>query len=704
MILLKLLFKGDEKKGNKGKNVKISLRNEGLFFALVWGMGVCMRLVLAWDPIQQLSSHLLGYPIAIQTPDAGLYGHYARLLLEGLAHESDVHLIEYVIAFFVWMLPVGLDAVLYFGPAFLAALVSIPIMGLLRMGGVGLLVSGLSGVVGSVGYGFYSRSYLGYFDTDVLNLFFPMMVVWGMVAMVQKKSFVYAYWPAIASMAYVGWYHASLPLLYAMHGFFALYVFVLHRKELFAYQSILLMGCALLTIPWWMSLGVMLVFGIAFWRLPWRVSYFYLLFGGVAVVGLAVVDFSLIGFHLERYAFKAEMFQEGAFWFVSPMQHVSEAKATSWKYIIGLMSGNVAIFVMSLVGYGLFMYRYRAMVLMLPILALGLLSVKAGVRFHIYGVPVLIIGFAYAIWFMLCYVKMQTWIKGMMAVALFVMPVYENYKSLIYWNTKVARGVFNLEQIQALKVLDEKTRPEDFAVSWWDHGWPLWYYARMQTLIDNGRHFADNYTVASIFLSDSPQFANRAIHYFYELYASNPNKDAIVQGLEQDANVTQLFQKIKEGSLELPKQHDKYVVLPLQLLRLGYTMFTFANVDPSSGQKGKSHFFKRYHMVGEDAQYMHFDKGMKFDKQGKRIVFDKGGERPLKRLDRVVFQGSKKLLSAESFHAQGLSLVQFGSDYFLLDDFFYNSMLVQMLVFNHYDANYFEPFYEGQSIAIYKVK
>ncbi len=683
--------------------LKLVMKNSVLFF-VVWVGVVCVRLALAWEPLQLLSKALnMDRYIAILTPDAALYGYYASSILRGLAHESDVHLIEYVIAFLVRVSPWDLDAILYFGPAFFGALIAIPTMGILRQLNVGVLVSALAGMVSGVGYGYYSRSYLGYFDTDVLNTFFPLMVLWGMLCVIEKKKLSHAYWPFLATLLYIGWYHSSLPLLYAMHGWFFLYVVVFHRKEVVLYQSVVIMALALAGVAWWMSVGVAVAFGLLFWKLPWRVHHFFGLFG-VAFLGILFrLDLSQIAFHLERYAFKADVFQEELFWFVSPMQHVSEAKETSLEYIIGLLSGNWAIGVLSLVGYTLLVYRHKMMLLGLPLLALGFLSVKAGVRFHIYGVPLLVIGFAYGVWFLCLHVKGHLALKIALVFLLFAMPFYENYKSLNYWNGRVARSVFNPEQVRALQKLNEATQPNDFAVSWWDYGWPLWYYADMRTLIDNGRHFADNYTVASILLSSSQRFSHHATHYFYELYAANSGKDAIVQALKSDVNATQLFRAIEDEHIGLPKVHEKYLVLPLGLLRLGYTLFTFANIDPQTARRGPSHFFKRYQKMGEDQAFMYFDKGMKIDKKDFKVVFEKSS-RPLKRFDRVEYRDDKRLVHEKVLGDEGLSLIHVNQDYFLVDEFFYQSALFQMLAYHRYDTTYFEPFYLGKTIAIYKVK
>ena len=64
------------------------------------------------------------------------------------------------------------------------------------------------------------------------------------------------------------------------------------------------------------------------------------------------------------------------------------------------------------------------------------------------------------------------------------------------------------------------------------YGWPILYYSGLNTMIDNGIHHSDNYTVAKILLSHSQKFTHHASHYFYDLFATN-KKEAIVQALEK---------------------------------------------------------------------------------------------------------------------------------------------------------------------------
>ncbi len=318
----------------------------------------------------------------------------------------------------------------------------------------------LIGLISGIGYGYYSRSYLGYFDTDVLNTFFPMMILYGMLATIKYNSIKFLFIVVVSDILYLYWYHSSEPLVYSLNGLFLLYCLIFYFKDIFKNKYILLLLISIL---------ILVLFNI---------------------------DISQFQHHANRYIFKQEILNQGSFKFVAPMQLVAEAIDTNILYIVKLISGNLFIFILSFIGYLLLVFKHKEMILALPMIVLGFLSVEAGVRFHIYAIPMMVISYFYFIYYLSS--KFDKKLSIALISFLFLFTVYENYKSVKYWNTKIAYPVFMPEQVSALKKLESISNLNDYAVSWWDYGWPIEYYTNLKTLIDNGRHHEDNYTVAHI--------------------------------------------------------------------------------------------------------------------------------------------------------------------------------------------------------------
>lgn len=674
-----------------------------VFFASVLG-----RLSLAYYTFG-LDDYMLGHKyIPILTPDAGLYGYYASLLLDGKPHDTDVSLIEYLIYFFVKYLSFDLDSVMYFAPAFLASLIIIPIMLILKEYTKNTLISSLSGLVAMAGYGYYSRSYLGYFDTDVLNLFFPLMIVYGMMMFYRKDNLFYIVISVVSNMLYYGWYHSSEPLLYGLNGFFILFGLVFYFKNPKTYKASILLAISVIKISILYKVSLLVgLFGL-FYRFDVDYRYFVGLFllAFCVIAYKANIDYTVFEFHLNRYFYKTELIKHFDFNFVEPMQYVAEASGISFMSMVVHMCGNIAIFTISMLGYLLFVKKHKEFVLSLPLLILGFMSMSAGIRFYIYGVFVLITTygfFAYVMYDWLYSKLKHKLIIKVFVFALFVSPLYETYYSIKFWNTNTARPVFTTEQVEALKYLTTKTQDNDYIVTWWDYGWPIWYYTKLNTMIDNGRHHEDNYTVAKIFMMNSQKEVNKAIHYFYNLFQSHKDT-AILQALqENDNDINKVFEKFKDDKFNPPNNNDKYIVIPMQMKELLFTMHVFENVDLKTGQAKESKIFMELAQLAEDDKYIFLEKGIGIDKKN-ALIMQNNDKIPIKEYDHIIYKDNQKLLKEIPAYKDGLYVVKFLDKFYIMDEYFHKSLFVQLLFYNNYDPKYFEDIYTGKTIAIYKVK
>jgi len=636
----------------------------------VYATTVPLRFLLAWQTFDSPLHTLDGEFLSILTHDAALYGYYASLFLEGLPHTKDVHMIEYIIYYLVKLTPFTLDQVMYYAPAFLSSLIVIPTMLIASLYIHHKTIVILVGLVSGIGYGFYSRSYLGYFDTDVLNIFFPMFILYGMLATIKKSNLLYLVIVLVSAILYLLWYQSSKPLTYAMLG---LFMFYMTLSCAYKYKS----------------------FAIKY-------KYYSLLTLAVSIILLFYfIDPTIYIRHSNRYLFKESILHISNFNFVAPMQHLSEAKGTNTYFIAGLISGNIYIFVLSLIGYVVLVYRYKEMILALPMIALGLLSITTGVRFHIYAVCIFIISYFFLFYGILKYFKIEKYIAIFIIVLIAIPAFYENYKILNEWN-KRATPVFNPEQVSALKKLDKVKKPNDYVVTWWDYGYAVQYYAGLKTMINNGKNRADNYTVANILLSDSQKFTHHSIHYFYNLF-DKYKRNAIVRALIKHKNPQRLFEYISNVYKDTKNKTDKYLILPSQMAELAYTIYMFANIDPITGDKTSNHIFKMFTILGQDNQFIYLSDHAKIEKKAS-ILHTHNKKLAIKTVASVKYNKGSKDVQENTLAHKGLNLIVDANKYYIMDDYFYNSSLVQMMFFNHYDKKYFEPTYVGESISIYKVK
>lgn len=630
-------------------------------------LSVSLRFLLAWQTESSPLHTLDGEFLSILTYDAALYGHYAKLLLSGLPHTSDVHLIEYLIYYLVTLTPFSLDEVMYYSPAFLASSIVIPTILIAALYITSKTTLFCIGLLSGIGYGYYSRTYLGYFDTDVLNVFFPMFILYGMVATIKKETYLYLPIIFILSVLYIYWYQSSKPLTYIMLGVFSLYLaFHYHYK----YKHFI-MKYKYFTIAFFIITSILLI---------------------------NFMDLNIFMKHINRYLLGNHLLNISNFNFLAPMQYISEAKSTNIYFISHLISGNLYIFILSIIGYILLIYKHKEMILSIPLVTLGLLSLFSGIRFHIYSIFIFIISYYFLFYSIFQYFKIKKSMTIFLIILISIPTFYENYKVLNEWN-KRAMPVFNPEQVMALNKLNKISQPNDYAVSWWDYGYAIQYYTNLKTMIDNGKQEADTYTVSHILLSDSPKFVHHAIHYFYNLY-DKYKWNAIVPALDRHKTPKNLFQKIQAGDTPIKQKNDKYLILPAQMAKLAYTIYTYGNIDPLTGKKASKHTFKMFRKIKEDNKFIYLDSHTKIRKNSSTLI-SRNKQIKIKTMTSIKYKKERKQYHIRN---KGLNLIVQGTNYFIMDDYFYNSALIQMIFFNNYDKKYFIPIYEGSTIVIYKVK
>ena len=670
-----------------------------LFFSIL------IRLVLAMTTADSAFHIYNGEFISILSPDPALYGYYATLLLEGLPHTKDVNLIEYVIYALVKFTPFSLDFVMYFAPAFFASLVAVPTILILRFYSESKILLFFAGLMSAIGYGYYSRTYLGYFDTDVLNLFFPMMIVYSMILVVRKLDYRYAIFAVVSNIGFLSWYHSSEPIVYALNGFFVLFAFVFFFKTSELYKVSILLGISIIKIAFlYKVLALAVVFvGFYFVKIDYR---YFLAFFLVAIVGILYkIDLGTFGFHLDRYFFKSENIEYRNFKFLAPMQLVSEARGADFLNIVKLISGNIFIFVLSIVGYIVLVFRHKEFLLSLPLVGIGLISIIAGVRFHIFGVGILIIGYFYLLYYLSFYLKRNS-AKVIFVFFLSCVPFYENYKSVEYWNTKVAVPVFTPQQVEVLTKLSKISKPEDSIVTWWDYGWPLWYYTGMKTLIDNGKHHQDNYIVSKILLSDDNAHANNMIHFFYDKYKKR-SSSVLRKVIKQYKDPNKVFEDLKTKNLAPKKDDEKFLFIPFQMMKTIYTIYSFSNLDITTGKAYPKNIFWEKKVIEENENSILLSSGHKIDKV-KGTYISNNNEFFIKNIYQITQKGLDKKVKTNKGHPKGLEVIMYNSmgtkKFYIMDDRFFNSLMVQLFFFDNYDKKYFEKLISTDQIKLYRVK
>jgi dolichyl-diphosphooligosaccharide--protein glycosyltransferase/undecaprenyl-diphosphooligosaccharide--protein glycosyltransferase len=271
-------------------------------------------------------------------------------------------------------------------------------------------------------------------------------------------------------------------------------------------------------------------------------------------------------------------------------------------------------------------------------------------------------------------------------------------------NPSFTPSYFLKNDVMALKKFKEISTKRDLLVSWWDYGWPLWYYTeRDNTLIDNGLHDADTYLVAKLLLAKSDKFVANALRYFGE----NPYNDTqVLARFAKKENLQERFKMLENTTLDKKKTRDIYFMIHRDML-LTFNMFEqIANIDLKTG-KNEGNYSQLYisdllKPYSKRDPIVHGDT-FNFDLRNGVI---KGADGAQMQIHGVIISENSKLVAAKAYNRKSnMNLVIYNRvKAIYLDNRALNTFLVKALLLDRYDKNLFEKVIETPSFKIFKLK
>ncbi|RLA70217.1 MAG: hypothetical protein DRG24_07205, partial [Epsilonproteobacteria bacterium] len=263
---------------------------------------------------------------------------------------------------------------------------------------------------------------------------------------------------------------------------------------------------------------------------------------------------------------------------------------------------------------------------------------------------------------------------------------------------------FQHNDVKALKKFSEQSRQKDLLVSWWDYGWPLWYYTgRNNTLIDNGRHGADTYLVSKLLLSSSDTFAANALSYFGTAQKGNSE---ILSNLAPHENLPQLFKELEHQSVTAPTNRNIYIMLHRDMLLTFKTLENFAHINLVSGQKNRENsqlyisdllevYSKKIPIIKGDTFNFDLRDGMIMGHDGAKI-----------QVNSVIISENGKTVANRRYNPRSsMSLIIYNKTKAIyLDNMAINTFLIKALLFDLYDKERFEKVMQTENFKIFKVR
>lgn len=701
-------------------------RKTWIYIGLAFVFSVAVRLIWVYQ-FSGAESFMWNDQFMINTNDGYFWAEGARDILNWDFQENALsptqRAASQLTALFAFILPFSFETIILYMPVFLSTLVVIPMiliaqsLGRVEIGFVAALLA-------SIAWSYYNRTMIGYYDTDMLNIVFPMLLVWSLIYAIKTNRDRYLIFTALEMIAYRYWYPQSYSLEFAFIGLIFLYTLVNERKNLYMIKLIAIMFIAMMGLPDLVRLvGVVLVFLL--FRSKKIDSYMYYFLGTVTLLFLVTGGLSPIWSQLKGYVFDTVIQVKGEdlqLHFFSVMQTVREAGKIPFETFANRISGHTVTFLLSCMGYILMSIRYPAILLGLPMVGLGFLAYVGGLRFTIYAVPILAFGMAYLIFLCSDYLK-RFLVDGRSNLVIRAVFVSICTSAILYPNIVHVIGykvptVFTKQEVKVLDKLKDIADRDDYVVAWWDYGYPLRYYSDVNTLIDGGKHSgAVNFPVSFMLINPqetSAKLARFDVEYTearFDLEKGSPeiNRTTVANMILgsgfNDAN--DFFLSLKTD-IELPKKtRDIYFYLPYRMMNILPTIAQFSNKDLMNGRVNRRPFFYQTRRFKDEKETLNLSSGVVFNKVKGTLKIG-NQEVKVKEFHTTAYDKNRKLIiQKQSIHKDGkfyLIYMKSYNTFLVLDEDMFNSTYIQLFVFENYEKNLFEPVILDPNAKVFKLK
>ncbi len=689
--------------------------------------------------------------LMINTNDGYTWAAGAQKILEHLHMDNPriPDMWKYGTVFFTVLFtkvtPFSLETVILYMPTIISSMVVIPIILIARL--YKQTIWGFfAALLGSITWSYYNRTMTGYYDTDMFSAMAPMFILYFLMKSTMDFNLKSALYAAIAIALYPFLYNAGASIVYAMGIIYAGYLLFYHGKEKNTYHSMILVFFALLHLPLDAPFNylttVLLLIGIYLFLQKKDFTQKTLMIASVVLLISFMYFGNVFGLILHKImSYISTGTEVEGLHFYGVHQTIREAGKIPFEVFANRTSGSSIGVIIALVGYVVLVVRHRAFILALPLIGIGIFALWGGLRFTVYAVPVVAMS---AIYLFHVIIQMLTDKKSIYILAMGLLTTMMLYPNITHIISYKVPTVLNKAEVEDLEKLNQIADTKDYTLSWWDYGYPIWYYSDTNTLIDGGKHQNDNYIISKIMQTSSPELAvnlaRLAVETYtkgvesYDMYIKDRNEkdislefqmhdkdgklyhagykpvsNVIFRNKEKDQKDPNLFlSELENGLSELPqKTRDIYLYLPYRMMSIFPTVSVFGNIDLTTGKAEKEMTFYPSSLVRNQDGMMQFRNGIVFDaKKGEVNIGNKKGKVKNFIVTQNTAQGKIKLQS-QMYHIDGKYIVVYMKSYgqfVVMDIETFKSMYVQMFILGKYDKNLFELVVSSPYSKIYKLK
>ena len=668
--------------------------------------------------------------LMINNVDGYYFGSGAQRILDGL-HLDNPRLdgiwhygLAVVTAYASKFFHISIDSVMLYMSAIISSLVVIPIVL------IGKLYKNidwgfLAALIGGIGWSYYNRTLAGYYDTDMFSASLPMFILYFLLKAIKDKSILYTLIAGITVILYPWLYDQGLSIVYGMGIMAFIYMVVFHFKDEFTYKFIIVFAVSLLTIDPIIRIALLAVLYFLFKNKEFNLKDLQI----VSIISVLVFFYTgnVFGIILNKvFSYSTSTTSYDTLKFLNVNRTVSEASHIPWNIVFDRIMGSSLGLVIAVFGYILLVKKYKEFIIALPLWGIGFFAFVGGLRFTVYAVPIAAIsGIYFFIWIINKLKKDNIKQKVLILVGGTLFLIAPNITHIVGCCEKsellssikkiyplssypyLTPTTFKKSEVKVLDELRKKSNDKDYVITWWDYGYPIWYYADVNTLIDGGKHNEDNYIVSKILTTQNPYLAANLSKLAIKTYVDTKKTVATQLFLKDKKaiDVDNFLDKVGSKEYKSPTlNRDVFVMFPYRMFNILPTVQAFSNRNINTGAVYKNHFFYKGR-VAKRGKYL-FVKNIPID-LSKAIIKLGRNNVPIKEFDFVAYDRKGKLeVKQQRVRENGLNVIILKSygEAIIVDDFYYNSSFIQMFVFEHYNHQLFEPVVLNPLMKVYKVK
>jgi dolichyl-diphosphooligosaccharide--protein glycosyltransferase/undecaprenyl-diphosphooligosaccharide--protein glycosyltransferase len=687
------------------------------FLVIAYLFSIAMRMIWVYQ-FQDNASFFWNDQLMINTNDGYFFASGVQKELFGL-HEVNPRVFgmwDYGVVFFttlfVKITNYSLETVILYMPAVISSLVVVPIILIARLYKK-TLWGFFAALLASIAWSYYNRTMIGYYDTDMFSAMAPMIILFFLMKSTMAYNLKSTLYASIAIAIYPFLYDSGLSIVYAMGIMYALYMVYYHKDDKKTYIMLILLFISLLPFPFASPFEyvskIFVLIGFYFILKRFTIEK-------MTLIGLSIILFvtflwygNVVGLILAKVVgYTTQGTSNEGLHFYSVAQTVREAGQIPFSTFANRISGSTLGVLIALIGYIVLVLRHRAFILALPLLGIGGFALFGGLRFTVYAVPVAAMSAIYLFFVMGEFFK-DIRIKYFFIVVATIGMLYPNITHIMGYKVPTVLNKMEVHDLDKLKTI---SNPIDYTLSWWDYGYPVWFYSNTNTLIDGGKHNNDNYIISKIMQTTSSELAVNLSRLAIETYVDS-NYSIVVNkifktGRPDQLDPNSLLLELESDVYDLPKKtRDIYLYLPYRMLNIFPTVMIFGNLDLTTGQAERKVAFYPTNAIKNNKGIISFRNGIVFDATKGKITLGKNKVNVKYFIVTQNTQKGKLQLQSQLYHADGKYAIVYMKSYnrfVVMDIETFNSMYVQMFMLEKYDHKLFELVISSPYSKIYKLK